>query len=224
MTEYRHTRIKHVVDCLTACWNDIYEMCCDWETSVGYLSEAERVQADQYYAKSAINRNARQLYELTRGVDLQTEVQQGEYSVEMMRTALNEIERIKGRIENYFPRVQHSDEGPVNERLHHDVIHRILYAVDEVKYVFIPYLNAHEKYDSGKVESGDKINIISQDNKQKSQNTKRPSTVKAHEKYVEDFHNYQLIENKDRLEAIKATAIKHQVHQDTIERALGLRK
>lgn len=58
----------------------------------------------------------------------------------------------------------------------------------------------------------------------KKQPTQRESTKKRHQQYREDFDNFQSLEGKNRLDAIRLTAEKHRASIDTVERALGLKK
>lgn len=137
MTPYQHTQIKKVIDCLKAIRYDVCAMCQSWSTRAEYLPESERLAANEFYLQSDLNLNARNLYDLTSGIDLLAEVEQGEYTPAMMRAALNEIDITWDKIDNWF---FGAEESAINEFLRNDIetirdsIRIVQYHFDQVVY------------------------------------------------------------------------------------------
>ena len=171
MNAFDKSRVGRAYELVRACWEDIARMCQYWTTDDGQASQSDWAYARQIYKESKLNQNRIALYDLTRGDGLNLEIEsellgmsdgkaKTDKYLDILKTVYKEVDRIDGRISQYFDRTESSEDLPKDKFIRQEV-EFILDAMWDIKYELYPRIKDELIMERGNLFDGvDKKKVI----------------------------------------------------------------
>lgn len=161
---FDESRVGQAYELVRRCWEDISRMCQDWTTDDGQASESDWAYARRIYKESKLNQNRIALYDLTRGDGLSLEIEftllgmsndkaVTDKYLNILKRVYKEVDRIDGRISQYFGRLETSDDLP-KDRFIRQEVDFVLDAIWDIKYELYPRIQSELVLEQGNLFDG----------------------------------------------------------------------